>query len=264
MMTTDTSTPKPLLEVRDLVQDYETPGATVRALDHVGLSISPGETVGLVGESGCGKSTLARAILLLRRPTSGTIRFKGADVTGLRGRMLKRHRQDVRMVFQDPLDSLDPRFSVRASLNEPLRGAHVPTGQWHERSVEALQLVGLDQDALTRQPHEFSGGQRQRISIARAIIVHPKLLILDEPTSALDVSVQAQSLNLLIDLQAQLKISYLFISHNLAVVHHMAHRIAVMNHGRIVESGTSEQLITAPKDPYTEKLLSAMPELYRS
>jgi ABC-type glutathione transport system ATPase component len=253
----------PQLSVESLVYQYGHGASTFRAVDGVDLQIRAGETLGLVGESGCGKSTLARILMLALRLTSGAVRFDGTDVSGVRGKELRSYRQRVRMVFQDPNDSLDPRFSVARSLAEPLRASGAERSTWRERMVRALHDVGLEDDALSRQPHEFSGGQRQRIAIARAIVVEPEFIVFDEPTSALDVSVQAQVLNLLVDLQERTGMTYLFISHNLAVVHHIAHRVAVMESGRIVETGTGEQVIDAPQHPYTRTLVSAMPELYR-
>jgi peptide/nickel transport system ATP-binding protein len=249
---------------RGLVQEYGHGSSAFRAVDGVDLEIRRGETLGLVGESGCGKSTLARALMLMRRPTGGALEFGGADVTRLGRKQLAEHRRRIRMVFQDPNDSLDPRFTVSQSLVEPLRAARAPRDVWDGRMRAALADVGLPADALARQPHEFSGGQRQRIAIARAIIVEPEFVVLDEPTSALDVSVQAQVLNLLVDLQLRTGMTYLFISHNMAVVHHMAHRVAVMERGRIVETGTGEQVMDRPEHPYTRDLLQAMPALYRS
>ncbi|TCK65699.1 ATP-binding cassette domain-containing protein [Curtobacterium sp. PhB136] len=259
-----TTTPTVQVAARGLVQEFGHGGHRFRALDGVDLEIRRGETLGLVGESGCGKSTLARALMLMRRPTGGSVEFDGEDVTRASGADLRRHRRRIRMVFQDPNDSLDPRFTVAQSLVEPLRAAGVLRSTWAERLRTAMTDVGLDESALDRQPHEFSGGQRQRIAIARAIVVEPEFVVLDEPTSALDVSVQAQVLNLLVDLQERTGMTYLFISHNLAVVHHVAHRIAVMQQGRVVELGTGSQVMDDPQHPYTATLLGAVPELYRA
>jgi len=253
-----------LLRVRNLTQRFGHGSGAFAALDDVSVDVPRGRTLGLVGESGSGKSTLARAILLMRRPTAGAIEFDGEDVTGLRGAALRRHRQRVQMVFQDPNDSLDPRFTVGRSVAEPLVAAGVGPRGRRERVIEALERVGIPSEAVHRFPHEFSGGQRQRIAIARAMAAEPEFIVLDEPTSALDVSVQAQVLNLLIGLQDQTGVTYLFITHNLAVVHHIAHRVAVMHAGRVVEEGTGEQIMNAPEHPYTQGLLASMPVLYRS
>lgn len=253
-----------VLQVRSLTQRFGHGAHTVTALDHVDLSVRRGETLGLVGESGSGKSTLARAVLLMRKPSEGTITFDGTDVTRLRGAALRRHRQRIQMVFQDPNDSLDPRFTVARSLAEPLHELGVPPRRRRERIAQALERVGLPADTAARLPHEFSGGQRQRIAIARAMIAEPEFVVLDEPTSALDVSVQAQVLNLLVDLQEQTGVTYLFITHNLAVVNHVAHRVAVMHDGKVVEEGTGEQVMTSPRHEYTRTLLESMPALYRT
>jgi len=253
-----------LLRVNDVTQRFGHGEHATLALDHVSLEVRRGETLGLVGESGSGKSTLARAILLMRRPSSGTLEFDGADVTGLRGSALRKHRRRVQMVFQDPNDSLDPRFTVARSVSEPLIAAGMRGAERRARVVESLHQVGLPGDASGRFPHEFSGGQRQRIAIARAMAAKPEFVVLDEPTSALDVSVQAQVLNLLVRLQEETGVTYLFITHNLAVVHHVAHRVAVMRNGRVVEEGTGEQVMNDPQDPYTQELLESMPVLYRS
>jgi oligopeptide/dipeptide ABC transporter ATP-binding protein len=237
-------------------------GRAVHALNGIDLDVRRGETLGIVGESGCGKSTLARAAMLLRAPTRGAIEFDGGDALALRGAALKRHRRRMQMVFQDPNDSLDPRYSVAASVMEPLRAAGVRGQEAHRRVRETVDLVGLPTSALDRRPHEFSGGQRQRIriAIARALVTNPELVVLDEPTSALDVSIQAQILNLLRQLQREQQLTYMFISHNLGVIRHLATRVAVMYLGRIVEVGDVEQIFTAPQHPYTVALMSAVPE----
>ncbi|WEG08678.1 ATP-binding cassette domain-containing protein [Microbacterium horticulturae] len=253
-----------VLQVEGLTQRFGHGEQAMTALDDVSLDVRRGQTLGLVGESGSGKSTLARAVLLMRRPTAGRIDFDGADVTNLRGPALRRHRRRVQMVFQDPNDSLDPRFTIARSVAEPLIAAGVRTGARRGRILESLERVGLPSDVVARYPHEFSGGQRQRIAIARAMVAEPEFVVLDEPTSALDVSVQAQVLNLLVRLQEETGVTYLFITHNLSVVHHMAHRVAVMHDGRIVESGSGEQVMTAPRHPYTQGLLESMPVLYRT
>ena len=253
-----------ILRVKSVTQRFGHGEGALTALDDVSLDVRRGETLGLVGESGSGKSTLARAILLMRRPTAGSIEFDGEDVTGLRGRALRRHRRRVQMVFQDPNDSLDPRFTIARSVAEPLVAAAMPAGDRRMRVFESLEQVGIPADAANRYPHEFSGGQRQRIAIARAMAAQPEFVVLDEPTSALDVSVQAQVLNLLVRLQEQTGVTYLFITHNLSVVHHVAHRVAVMHSGRVVEEGTGEQVMTDPRHPYTRGLLESMPVLYRT
>ncbi|KNY04075.1 ATP-binding cassette domain-containing protein [Microbacterium sp. GCS4] len=253
-----------VLRVRNVTQRFGHGADTMTALDDVSLTVPRGQTLGLVGESGSGKSTLARAILLMRAPTSGSIEFDGVDVTGLRGSALRRHRRRVQMVFQDPNDSLDPRFTVARSIAEPLVAAGVGAKERRRRIADALDRVALPMDAAGRFPHEFSGGQRQRIAIARAMAADPEFVVLDEPTSALDVSVQAQVLNLLVQLQQDTGVTYLFITHNLSVVHHIAHRVAVMHRGRVVEEGTGEQVMNAPQHEYTRSLLDSMPVLYRT
>jgi peptide/nickel transport system ATP-binding protein/oligopeptide transport system ATP-binding protein len=247
-----------LLRLSDLRQTFRAPGGrTLQALAGVDLEIERGETVGLVGESGSGKSTLARAAMLLRRPTSGRIEFDGRDVLRMRGRELRRHRQRAQMVFQDPGDSLDPRFSVARTVAEPLRAAGIRGKAVAERVSEALDLVGLSVDALRRHPDEFSGGQRQRIAIARALVTRPEFVVLDEPTSSLDVSIQARVLNLMLALQRERHLTYLVVSHDLAVIRHLATRVAVMYLGRIVEVGPVEAIFSRPQHPYTVALLSA-------
>lgn len=253
-----------ILKVRGVTQVFGRRAHAFTALDAVDLDVPRGATMGLVGESGSGKSTLARAVLLMRRPTSGSVEFDGHDVTGLRGIALRRHRQRVQMVFQDPNDSLDPRYSVGRSIGEPLMAAGISGRERRMRVAEVLMQVGLPADVIGRLPHEFSGGQRQRIAIARAMVVRPEFVVLDEPTSALDVSVQAQVLNLLVDLQQRTGVTYLFISHNLSVVQHVAHRVVVMQGGRIVEEDTGERIMSDPQHPYTRELIESMPELYRS
>jgi len=233
----------------------------VRAVDDVSFTIAPGETVGLVGESGCGKTTLGRAAIKLVEPTSGRIVFEGEDIARLSGRELRARRRRFQMIFQDPYGSLDPRLTVAAIIGEALDIHRLaPDASARRQRIDALlRDVGLDPSHAQRQPHEFSGGQRQRIGIARALAVEPKLIVCDEPVSALDVSVQAQIINLLQDLQREHGIAYLFVAHDLAVVKHISRRILVMYLGRIVESGESKSLCRTPKHPYTQALLSAVP-----
>lgn len=232
----------------------------VKAVDGVSLRIDAGETLALVGESGCGKSTLARAILRLIEPTAGLVSLLGEPLAGLNGEALRRKRSQMQIVFQDPFSSLNPRMKVGAILAEGMAAlSMLPLSDQTGRIAHLLDQVGLPVDAASRYPHEFSGGQRQRIAIARALAVEPKLLILDEPTSALDVSVQAQILNLLADLQRQHGLAFLFITHNLAVVSYLAHRVAVMQGGRVVETGPAETLLTQPQNAYTRLLLDSAP-----
>ncbi|GAB2467938.1 peptide/nickel transport system ATP-binding protein [Conyzicola lurida] len=244
-----------------IVKDFTTRGNVIRAVDDVSLEIRRGETFGVVGESGSGKSTLSRIGTLIERPTSGTITFDGIDVTHASGRALRQFRSKIQVVFQDPNDSLDPRYSVFRSVAEPLRTLKLSRDETYERVIASLESVGLSGDTARRLPHEFSGGQRQRIAIARAMVTNPEFVVLDEATSALDVSVQAQILNLLLELQERTGVTYLFISHNLAVVRHLAQRMAVMRGGKIVEVGDSEAVFTDPQDEYTQRLLESIPKL---
>jgi oligopeptide/dipeptide ABC transporter ATP-binding protein len=238
------------------------PTSWLSAVDGVDLDVRPGETLALVGESGCGKSTLARLVLRLIPATEGTVTYDGMDVLAAKGPELRRFRQQAQLVFQDPYGSLDPRMKVDAIVSEGMSG-DAPAKERRERAAELLDLVELSRDALDRFPHEFSGGQRQRISIARALAVDPTFLIADEPVSALDVSVQSLILNLLRDLQERLSLTYLFISHDMSVVRHVADRIAVMYLGKIVETAPAAEIFDNPLHPYTQALLSSVPTLTR-
>jgi oligopeptide/dipeptide ABC transporter ATP-binding protein len=232
----------------------------VHAVDGVSFSIGEGETLGLVGESGCGKSTVARTVLRLIEPTAGSILLDGQDVTRLGKSAMRPYRRQMQMIFQDPFSSLNPRMSAGDIVGEPLSVHGIAYGKEKEtRTAEIFDQVGLRRSQMRAFPHEFSGGQRQRISIARALALNPKLIIADEPVSALDVSIQAQVINLMMDLQREKQLSYLFIAHDLAVVEHISHRIAVMYLGRIVEYAEKKTLFTQPKHPYTQALLSAVP-----
>jgi oligopeptide/dipeptide ABC transporter ATP-binding protein len=251
----------PLLELIDVAKHFPSKDGrgTVKAVDGVSLTLGLGETLGIVGESGCGKSTLARLMLRLIEPTTGQVRFAGEDLLALGPRALRARRRDMQIVFQDPYASLDSRLPVGAIIAEPLEIHRVGDRQRRrQRVAELLSLVGLEADAATRYPHEFSGGQRQRIGIARAIALEPKLVVLDEPVSALDVSIQSQILNLLMDLKARLGLSYVFISHDLAVVEHISDRVAVMYLGRVVETTDTAALYAHPAHPYTQALISAV------
>jgi oligopeptide transport system ATP-binding protein len=256
----------PLLEVGNLVKEFSRKrgflaGASiVRAVDGVSFSVEEGETFGLVGESGSGKTTTGRCILRLIEPTSGAIRFKGEDVLAFSPARMRQARRDMQIVFQDPYSSLNPRMRVGAIVEEPLIIHKIGTkSERRARVAELFDLVGLDPSQLTRYPHQFSGGQRQRVGLARALALNPSLIIADEPVSALDVSVQAQVINLLMDLQERLKLTYLFIAHDLRLVRHICSRVAVMYLGRIVEMGETEAIFAAPAHPYTRALLSAIP-----
>lgn len=234
--------------------------AAVQAVDDVSFEIRRGETFGLVGESGCGKTTTGRAVLRLIEPDSGQVRFDGTDLLTLSPADLRKKRRDMQIIFQDPYASLNPRMSVRSIVGEPFTIHGIANGQDREdRVAELLRTVGLDASVMNRYPHEFSGGQRQRIGIARALALRPKLIVADEPVSALDVSIQAQIINLLDDLQRQFGLTYLFISHAIPVIEHISTRIGVMYLGKLVEVGTSAQICLEPKHPYTQALLSAVP-----
>jgi len=260
-----------LIEVRNLTKIYpqgksvfgaKSRGESeVRAVDDVSLDIHAGETLGLVGESGSGKSTLGRLILRLIEPTSGSIRFEGRDLLGASRGEMRRLRRDMQIIFQDPFASLDPRFRVEEIIAEPLIIHRKTNGGTRTRVIELLCAVGLDESILRRFPHEFSGGQRQRIGIARALALHPKFIVADEPVSALDVSVGAQIVNLLAQLQRDFGLTYLFISHSMPVVRYLSTRIAVMYRGKIVEVGPTEQITERPGHAYTRSLLEATPEV---
>lgn len=234
----------------------------VKAVDGVSFAVQPGETLGLVGESGCGKSTLGRVLVRLYEPTAGSIRYRGEDFLALSGEGLRTTRRSLQMIFQDPFASLDPRMTIARILAEPFRVHGICSArESEERAANLLETVGLKSAHLNRYPHEFSGGQRQRISIARAIALNPDLIIADEPVSALDVSIQAQILNLMKDLQQQFALTYLFISHDLSVVDHFCDRIAVMYLGKIIEMAPREALFNHPKHPYTRALIEAIPKV---
>jgi len=257
----------PLLEVDDLVKYYPIGGGlfgrsreSVHAVDGISFHIDPGETFGLVGESGCGKTTTGRCVLRLIEPTRGSIRFDGKDVLRLNGKDLKALRADMQIVFQDPFGSLDPRLPIGDIVGEGLVVHGVRSRERERRIRETLELVGIPATYRARYPHEFSGGQRQRIGLARALVLLPKLVVADEPVSALDVSIQSQVLNLMNSLQRELKVAYLFIAHNLAVVKYVSDRIGVMYLGRIVEVARSQDIYTDPRHPYTRALLSAIPQ----
>ncbi len=268
----------PLLEVRNLTKIFDLAEAAfgsrssgqVRAVDDVSLDIHEGETLGLVGESGSGKSTLGRLILRLIDPTSGAIIFNGVDLLKANGSELRRLRRDMQIIFQDPFGSLDPRYRVEDVIAEPLilhqetAGEKLGHDARRQRVRELLHAVGMDESALQRYPHEFSGGQRQRIGIARALALRPKFIVADEPVSALDVSVGAQIVNLLQQLQRDFGLTYLFISHSMPVVRYLSTRIAVMYRGKIVEIGNTEQITAQPRHDYTRKLLAATPEMAAS
>jgi oligopeptide transport system ATP-binding protein len=258
----------PILSIRDLKVHFPVTGGlfmrqigSVRAVDGVSLDIAPGETLGLVGESGCGKSTLGKAIVRLNDTNAGSIRFDGRDITRLSRGEMQPVRRQIQMIFQDPVESLNARHSVREIIEEPLVIHRIGSARDRRKRVdELLERVGLQSSAAERYPFEFSGGQRQRIGIARAIALNPKLVVCDEPVSALDVSVQSQVLNLLLELQKDLGLSYLFIAHNLAVVKHISDRVAVMYLGKIVELADADAIYHRPKHAYTKALLSAIPE----
>jgi oligopeptide transport system ATP-binding protein len=257
----------PLLEVKHLKKHFPIKGGVfsktigyVYAVDDINFTLGKGETLGLVGESGCGKSTTGRTILRLIEPTDGVIYFEGQDITNLDKSAMRALRREMQIIFQDPYASLNPRMTVGSIIGEPLEIHKIAKGaEKEERVASLLQKVGLRAEDMRKYPHEFSGGQRQRIGIARALALNPKLIVCDEPVSALDVSIQAQVINLLEDLQAEFGLSYLFIAHNLNVVEHISNRVAVMYLGQIVELASGEELYKNPQHPYTEALLSAVP-----
>ena len=253
-----------LVEATHLIKQFEpTAGGTaLRAVDDVSFSIEPGETLGLVGESGCGKSTLGRLLLRLIEPTSGSVRYDGQELTTLGARALRDTRRKMQIIFQDPFASLDPRMTVAEIVSEPIAiHEHLGPALLMQHAAELMGMVGLDASALGRYPHEFSGGQRQRINIARALALKPQFVVLDEPVSALDVSVGAQIVNLLRTLQRDHGLTYLFISHSMPLVRYLSTRIAVMERGRLIETGQAEELCANPKEKYTRQLLAATPEL---
>jgi oligopeptide transport system ATP-binding protein len=262
---------EPLLRVEGLVKHFPlTQGIVfkktvgqVRAVDGVNFTLNSGETLGLVGESGCGKSTVSKLLMQLEKPTAGKIFYKGTDVTSLKGKELRRLRRNIQIIFQDPYSSLNPRMTVGDIVAEPweIHSDIVPSGDRQKRARELLERVGLNPDFVNRYPHQFSGGQRQRIGIARALALQPEIIVCDEPVSALDVSVQAQVVNLLEELQAEFGLSYLFIAHDLSVVRHISDRVAVMYLGSIVEIGTEDDIYEKTAHPYTQALLSAVPIL---
>jgi ABC-type oligopeptide transport system ATPase subunit len=259
---------EPLLQVRDLVRHYRlpreqlfAPPPLVNALNGVSFTVEAGRSLGIVGESGSGKSTLARLVMALDQPTSGSVHLLGRDLHRLPHAALREARRDIQMVFQDPYGSLDPRQTIERIVTEPLAAQEsLPRPEQHRRAAEVVESVGLRTNDLLKYPHEFSGGQRQRIAIARALITRPRLIVADEPVSALDVSVQAQVLNLMQDLQSQFGVTYMLISHDLGVVAHLCDDVAVLWQGRIVEQGPPERLFRAAQHPYTQALLDAVPK----
>jgi len=249
-----------MLQIESLTKHYQTRRGTVRAVEDVSFGIGEGETVALVGESGCGKSTIAKLVLLLERPTSGRVLFEGNDVRRLDRSALRAYRRTVQAVFQDPYSSLNPRMRVGAIIAEPIMAhAQLSRTDLQREIARALDVVGLPQTASRLYPHEFSGGQRQRVAIARALALRPRMIVLDEPVSALDVSIRAQVLNLLADIQREFTLTYLVIAHDLALVEHFSTRVAVIYLGRLVEAGPTREVFAAPRHPYTRALLDAVP-----
>lgn len=250
-----------LLDARNLTKTFKAPNGQVQAVTDVSLQIYKGETISLVGESGCGKSTLGRLLIRLLELDGGSVRFGTTELTELKKKELRKFRQHMQLIFQDPYASLDPRFTIAKSICEPLRAAGYSQKEQQEMVLDLAQKTGINPEHLGRYPHQFSGGQRQRVGIARAIALRPELVVCDEPVSALDVSIQAQTLNLLRQLQRELQLTYLFISHDLSVVHYISDRVCVMFLGRICEIGTTEEIYAHPRHPYTKFLLNATPQI---
>ncbi|RIU94545.1 ABC transporter ATP-binding protein [Oceanobacillus picturae] len=259
---------KPLLEVKNLKKHFPTKGTSlfsrnkdmVKAVDGISFTVKAGETLGLVGESGCGKSTAGRSILKLTEPTEGQLIYKGEDITAFRGERMRKLRQEMQLIFQDPYASLNPRKTIEQIITEPMKIFQMEKVARKQKLDRLLDVVGLSSYHKSRYPHEFSGGQRQRIGIARSLALDPELVICDEPVSALDVSIQAQVINLLEELQEEFKLTYIFIAHDLSVIHHISDRVAVMYLGELVEIGEAAEVYKSPKHPYTQALLSAVPK----
>ena len=251
----------PVIEIEHLKKYFKTPGGLLHAVDDVSMKINAGETMGVVGESGCGKSTLGRAIIHLHEPTAGTIRFMGEDITKINSRRLKQLRGEVSLIFQDPYSSLDPRMTVEDVIKEPfiISKKFKTKAELQKETERIMDLVGIAKRLRLAYPHELDGGQRQRVGIGRALALNPKFIVCDEPVSALDVSIQAQVLNLLMDLQDEMGLAYMFVTHDLSVVRHISHNISVMYLGQLVETATTEELFSNTLHPYTQALLSAIP-----
>jgi ABC-type oligopeptide transport system ATPase subunit len=257
-----------LFSIKNLKKYYEInkklfkAGKIIKAVDDVSFAIKQGEILGIVGESGCGKSTIAKLLMTIEKPNAGEIKFIGEDIHKFNKQQLKQYRQKVQIIFQDPYSSLNPRWNVGKIIAEPLLlNSNLTTNQTKQEVLKIMQKVGLLPEHYNRYPHQFSGGQRQRIGIARALVLKPQIIICDEPVSALDVSIQAQVLNLLLDLQEELNLTYVFISHDLSVIEHISDRISVMYFGKIVESNNVDEIFINPQHPYTKKLLSAIPKI---